>query len=120
MTFPGIRIFFDFFFGFFSIFFSIFFSDFFSIFFGFFFGFFFDFFRFFFRIFFPELLKALEDRLTIQRRAVDEVLPKVIADEKVIVSELRSLAGIPDFSEKSLNELRVRGVTLFSVRLFGC
>ncbi|OQV22094.1 putative Endothelial differentiation-related factor 1-like protein [Hypsibius exemplaris] len=61
----------------------------------------------------PEkLLKKLEDRLTIQRRAVKEVLPKTIAEERAAVAELQNLVNLPEFTDKSLNELRIKAQML--------
>lgn len=59
-------------------------------------------------VYFIELLKRLEDRLNIQRRTVDEVLPKALEEEKAVIAELRDLIGQSDFTDRNLNELRVR------------
>lgn len=57
---------------------------------------------------FSELLQKLEDRVTSQRRAVNEVLPRAIGEERKALVELAELLKLPDFTERNLNELRVK------------
>ncbi|GAV03118.1 hypothetical protein RvY_13594-2 [Ramazzottius varieornatus] len=61
----------------------------------------------------PEkLLQKLEDRVTSQRRAVNEVLPRAIGEERKALVELAELLKLPDFTERNLNELRIKAQML--------